>query len=136
MVIITFGNVVSRYILHASLSFTEEITTVVFVWISFLGASVATKRKGHLGFSAIVDMFPEKYKKAAGVFTTLCGFILFAVLLKFGIDMVISQYKTGHTSPALGWPGWLFGISIPVGALILVLRFLQLAYMELKGGVE
>lgn len=134
MTVITFSNVISRYVLHQSWSFTEEITTNLFVWVTFLGASVATKRKGHLGLSILTDYLPPVLKKAAIAFTVLCSVVLFSILFKYGVDMVKSQSITGQTSPALGWPEWIFGISVPVGALILIFRFLELGYQELKGG--
>lgn len=136
MTIITFGNVVSRYIIHASWAFTEEITTNFFVWVTFLGASVATKRKGHLGLSLITDFFPAKLQKVVAAFSILCSVGIFALLFKYGIDMVISQHRMTQTTPALGWPEWLFGISVPFGALLLTVRFIELGYRELKGGAE
>lgn len=136
MTLITFGNVFSRYVLHASWSFVEEITTNLFVWASFLGASVAVKRKGHLGFSAIVDLFPPKMRKAAAIFAVVSAVIVFILLFLYGLEMVFSQYMMEQTSPALGWPEWVFGISIPVGALLMIVRFVELGYLELKGELK
>ena len=44
MTIITFINVIARYVLSASLSFTDEITTYLFVLLSLLGSAIAAKR--------------------------------------------------------------------------------------------
>ncbi|MCR4441850.1 MAG: TRAP transporter small permease [Peptococcaceae bacterium] len=134
MTVITFSNVVSRYVLHASWSFTEEITTNFFVWASFLGAAVAVKRKGHLGLSYLTDFLPPRLQKAAALFAVVVSVTIFVILLKYGIDMVISQYKMGQTTPALGLPEWTFGISVPIGAVFLLIRFVELGYRELKGG--
>lgn len=132
MTFITFANVVSRYILIQSWSFIEELTTVLFVWVTFLGASVATKRKGHLGLTILTDHLSPKLKKIVALFAVLLSVSLFAILLVYGVNMVISQYKTGQISPALGWPEFIFGLSIPSGALILILRFIELGYREAR----
>ena len=55
MLIINFGNVVSRYILRSSWAFTEELCVMMFVYITFFGAAVAVKRRQHLGFTLILD---------------------------------------------------------------------------------
>ena len=44
MLILNFANVVSRYCLSTSIAFTEELTTNLFVWSSFIGAAAAAKR--------------------------------------------------------------------------------------------
>lgn len=130
MAIINFANVLSRYLLHASWAFTEEITTNLFVLTSLLGAAVAAKRGGHLGLSVFTDFIPKKYQKYVTLITVLCAIILFSVLLKYGIVMVRSQMRFGQTSPALGWPEWVFGMSVPVGAVSLIIRFIQLGVTE------
>ena len=60
MLILNFANVVSRYLLSSTLSFTEEITTNLFVWSCFIGASAAAKRGAHLGFDLVVMNLPKK----------------------------------------------------------------------------
>lgn len=133
MTVITFGNVVSRYLFIKSWSFTEEITTNLFLWIVFLGASIATKRKGHLGLSIVTDHLSPKLRNIVTGFTTLCSAILFAFLFKYGTNMVINQFLNNSKSPGLNWPEWIYGLSVPVGALILVFRFIELGYKEIRG---
>lgn len=43
MTLITFANVLSRHILHSSISASEEITTNLFVLLSLTGASLAAR---------------------------------------------------------------------------------------------
>ena len=55
MTALVFANVFSRYILHASFSFSEEITTNLFVLLSMMGTAIAAKRQAHLGLSLVPD---------------------------------------------------------------------------------
>lgn len=52
MTVLTFTNVIARYVFSASFSFSEEITTYLFVLLSLIGSAVAARRKAHLGFTA------------------------------------------------------------------------------------
>lgn len=52
MIFLTFANVVSRFLLHMSLSFTEEMTGL-FVIASLAGASVAVRNQSHLGLTSL-----------------------------------------------------------------------------------
>ena len=56
MTVLAFANVVSRYVFSASFSFSEEITTYLFVLLSLLGTAIAAKRKAHLGLTIITDL--------------------------------------------------------------------------------
>ena len=55
MTALVFANVLSRYVFHSSLSFSEEITTYLFVLLSMMGTAIAAKRRAHLGLSIITD---------------------------------------------------------------------------------
>jgi len=124
MAILNFSNVISRYLLHASLSFTEEVTTNLFVFNTFIGAAIGARRGAHLGLTIITDRVSNKVRKIMlfGMNITSAG--LFAVLIYFGYGMVKSQLKFGQTTAALGLPEWWFGMAIPVGSACIMLGFL------------
>ena len=63
MTILTFANVVARYLFSASFSFSEEITTYLFVLLSMLGTAIAAKRRAHLGLSIVTDAVGPKVEK-------------------------------------------------------------------------
>ena len=44
MTLLTFANVVTRYVFNFSMNFAEEISTYMFVLLSLFGASIAAKR--------------------------------------------------------------------------------------------
>ena len=46
MTALVFANVISRYVLHSSLSFSEEITTYLFVLLSMMGTAIASQAPG------------------------------------------------------------------------------------------
>ena len=63
MTALTFANVIARYVFSASFSFSEEITTYLFVLLSLIGSAAAARRKAHLGFTAILDLFSVGAKR-------------------------------------------------------------------------
>ena len=136
MVVINFGNVVSRYFLEASWSFTEEIIIILFVWNSLLASAVAFKHGAHLGLSVLTDLIPAKYQKYAIIVSTAATVVLMVILAKFGMEMVIAQMKYKQITPVLGVPEWWSGISVPIGAAFIIIRAIQSAYLTIKKGVE
>ena len=49
MVIMVFGNVVLRYAFNSGIAISEELSRWLFVWMTFMGAVVALRERGHLG---------------------------------------------------------------------------------------
>lgn len=136
MLVLNFANVLSRYVLGLSFSFTEEITTNLFVWSCFIGASAAAKRGSHLGLSIVTDLLPPRLQRYTAVIVSLLTLIMFGVIISTGIEMVMSQMEHNQMSPALGIPEWTMGLAIPVGALFCFIRFAQAGWREWQKGVN
>lgn len=133
MVAINFGNVLSRYILHASWSFSEELMVILFVYNSFLGASLAYRRGAHLGFTMLTDALHGPSKRAVVVFSTVLTLALMGLLAWYGAEMVGGQMEYNQRTPALGLPESLAGMSVPLGALLISFRVIQTSIRELSG---
>ncbi len=58
IVVITVGNVLSRYLIHRSWSFTEELVVAVFVLITLLAAALACRDGELVSLSIFTDMLP------------------------------------------------------------------------------
>jgi C4-dicarboxylate transporter, DctQ subunit len=132
MVVINFGNVVSRYVIHASWAFSEELMVILFVYNSFLGASVAYKRGAHLGFTVLTELLPLKIQKLVIYLTGFLTITLMVILAKAGMEMVNSQFLFDQRTPALGLPEWIAGISVPLGSLLIVVRVIQSCLSEVR----
>jgi TRAP-type C4-dicarboxylate transport system permease small subunit len=63
MVVLVFGNVVMRYAFNSGFSVSEELSRWLFVWLTFLGAVIALRDKGHLGTDMLVSRLGPVGKK-------------------------------------------------------------------------
>ncbi|GGA18872.1 TRAP transporter small permease [Psychrobacillus lasiicapitis] len=132
MSIIAFANILSRGLAGYSLSFTEEITINLFVFLTFVGTSIGVRQNAHLGFSLIFDRVNGVFKKGITLLVGLLMGILFLILLYFGFQMVLYQMEMGQKTPSLGWPQWLFSLAMPVGAILCLYRTIQATIMEYR----
>lgn len=123
MATLNFSNVISRYVIHASISFTEELTTNLFVYNTFFGAALGARRGAHLGLTILSELVDQKFSKWIIVLSSFTSSALFFVLVYFGYGMVKSQMKFGQTTAALGLPEWWFGLAIPTGAFVIGISF-------------
>lgn len=133
MAVLTFLNVIARYLTEQSLAFTEELVVNLFVLATLLGASIAFRKGAHLGVSLFADRFLAKYKKAVIILSAVSGVAIFGILLYHGVGMVIQEYKSEMTTYSMGLPMWWFGLAVPVGAMLAIIRVVQAAVAELNG---
>lgn len=125
MTILAFVNVISRFVFKASLSFTDEITTNLFVLLTLAGASLAAKRNAHLGLNLVTDNLSAKWQKNLTVFANLLGVLFTGILVYFGIIMAYNEYRLEQLTAGMQLPEWIFGAFVPLGGILLLLRFIQ-----------
>lgn len=63
MVVLVFGNVVLRYAFNSGIAISEELSRWLFVWVTFMGAVVALRERGHLGTDILVSRLGVYGKK-------------------------------------------------------------------------
>ena len=118
--------ILSRYLLHRSLSYTEEIVRYGFVWITFLGAAAAAYRGKHLSLEC-TSYLPVVVARA-GRILSFAGAVMFSlILIVFGIRVVALQMNTGQTTAVLGLPMWIVGLAAPMCAIVLLVRIIMAA---------
>lgn len=64
MAILVFGNVVLRYAFNSGITWSEEMSRFLFVWMVFLGAIAALKDNMHLGMDIVINFLPKAAKKS------------------------------------------------------------------------
>lgn len=130
--LITFANILSRNFFKFSFSFTEEITINLLVLLTFVGTALGVRRYAHLGFTLVYDIAGKLGKKVILLISSIMSAGLFAILLYYGYEMVAFQMKISQTTPALGMPQWILSLALPLGALLCLIRTVQVTFEELK----
>ncbi|AFK52396.1 TRAP transporter small permease [Tistrella mobilis] len=100
--VISFGNVVVRYVTNASFAATEELSIFLLVVMTMVGASLAFIRGGHIRITAIVDRLPRRPRMGLIMLTHLLTVIMFALVAWYGWLLTLDEMEYGETSPALG----------------------------------
>ncbi len=138
MLFITFINIVDRKIPYFVLAWStfEELTCALFMLISLIGAAMAARHGLHLGLSIITDLMPEKVRLGLMVLSGLCGLVFSAILVIYGLEMVQSELAMNMRTAALGWPEWVFGAFIPLGATFMGLEFLNFIILAFKKDLQ
>lgn len=132
--LLAFANVVARYVFHASFSFTSELLVNLAVLLTMVGAAAATRLGTHPSFSLLRDSTRGALHKIIIVVVCLAMLAFYAVFLWLGWDTAMKQFEMGRLTPALQLPQGLFSLALPLGAALGVIRTVQVAVIELRGG--
>jgi len=121
MSLITFVNVVNRYLFSKSIAFTEEVVVNFFVWITLLGISIAFRRGSHLQMTNLYDKFSPRLKRISIAVSGVIGVVIFAFLIYNSGREIYKNMTFYHTiSDALGIPTWIYSLGTPVFSLFVV----------------
>lgn len=111
MAILVFGNVVLRYAFDSGIAWSEEMSRILFVWLTFLGAIGALKDNQHLGVDLFVKKLSLSMKKAVFVISNVITlYVLWLVLDGSWKSTLVSTHSL---SPATGLPmSYIYGIGV------------------------
>ena len=79
LVTVTFAQVVFRYLLQTSLSWSEELARFLLMWLACLAGAYAFKTRSHFALRFVVDRFSPPAQKAIGAMVTLIVVTFLAV---------------------------------------------------------
>ena len=86
MTMVTFANVVARYLFNSNILWALELTVFMFGWLVLLGASYAVKKRAHLGVDALLNMMPQGLRRGMALFSVTCCLVFALMLLKGAWD--------------------------------------------------
>lgn len=136
MAVLVFGNVVLRYAFDSGIAVSEELSRLLFVWLIFLGAILASVQHAHIGFDALMQRLPLAGRKLAVLFTG--GLMLWACGMFLVGGWKQTEINLGNVYPVLGISyGWLYGVALVFGAGMFVAISSNLwSAMRSPGGPE
>ncbi len=114
-----FLGVWSRYVMHATFQWYDEVARLCFVWMIFLGAAVAVRRGAHFRLHLLVDRFGPVTRRRVELLGTLVVVAFAAVLLAGGIAIfpIARRQVTDALEISMVW----FYGALPVGGALMIL---------------
>ena len=123
IMVLLFLQVVTRYVFRHSFTWTEELSVLLFVWMTYMGVSSAVTYRKNLRIDALLDVVPFRVKKLLLIISDVI-FILFNLYLIVPFVELIGSIG-GSRTPILGIPKAITYWLIPA---ILVISSAKLVY--------
>jgi len=123
--------VFSRYVLNHSLFWSEEAARYLLVWLTFLGASIAYRRKAHPGVDLFFARMNLPAKRLCLLLVHLTSLGLFGIMIVGGWRF--AWFVRMQISPALAIPKWIILAIIPVSGVVFLVHCLAFMTRDIGG---
>ncbi|HUD84840.1 MAG TPA: TRAP transporter large permease subunit [Xanthobacteraceae bacterium] len=125
-IVILFGGVVARYVFNHPLVWSDELASILFLWLAMLGAVIAFRRDEHMRMTATINMLAAPRRAALDTFATGAALAFLALITWPACDYALEQVPI--TTPALQISDAWRAAALPSGtALMAVFAVLRLA---------
>jgi TRAP-type C4-dicarboxylate transport system permease small subunit len=125
LVVDVLWQVFTRYVLRQPSTWTEELATMLLMWVSLLGASVAFHRKGHLGVDYFVNKLSVNRKILADLLVYLFIAFFSVILIYGGYKIVSFTFLTNQRSAALEIRMGYVYLALPISGFFIFVLALE-----------
>ena len=158
MTLITFANVVARYVMNSNILWALELTVFLFAWLVLMGASYAVKKHIHIGVDVVLNAVSPGPRKILAILS-VAACLAFSILLLIGSwnywypfiterawletedipmpDMFMflaDWFNEGE--PYEKVPRFIPYLALPLGMALLTFRFLQVGWQVITGKLD
>jgi tripartite ATP-independent transporter DctM subunit len=118
-ILVLLAGVVSRFVFHHPFVWSDELASILFLWLAMLGAVVALQRLQHMQLTAVVSRLRPGLQPYADVLSVAVPALFLVILLPFAWDYAAEEFYI--ETPALGLPNIVRAAAIPTGAALMLL---------------
>jgi len=112
MTLLVFFQVANRYMIGWIVPWTEEVSRILFIWITFVGAYLALKGKSHIAVSTLFDRFtPANKEKISNILMFL---VFYFIGYLFWLSLKVIPATVGTTTPVLEISYLYIHLSFPI----------------------
>lgn len=134
MVLLTCWQVFTRYILENPSSWSEELVSYLFAWMSLFGATLIVGERGHMNIPILVERFSRNVQKVLAIFGEIIALIFGIVILVFG-GVQITSLAMGQMTSSLGIAVGVFYIVMPISGVLMAIYAVVNVIDIVKGNI-
>ncbi len=117
MTLLTCWQVFTRYMLGRPSSWSEELVSYLFAWMTLLGASLVVGERGHMNIPLLVEKSTPNVRKALSILAELIAALFAGIILVYG-GIQITDLAMAQMTSALGVPVGVFYTVLPLSGIL------------------
>lgn len=127
-VLIVLVDIMLRALVFYALPWAGEATRYAIIWLVFIAGSIGARNGAHISIDFLSETLPRRVAVHIARVAAILSSFTCALLTWFGLELTMQMRNFGQTSPSLEWPMWIIYISVPFGAALMSVRFMQSAF--------
>jgi TRAP-type C4-dicarboxylate transport system permease small subunit len=133
MVVIVSSQVWYRFILNDPLSWSEEASRYLFVWISFMGAAAGVRYQVHLGIDLMEKILPAGSYRIAVIIVNLIIQVFLLIIIYWGFKILgIIQFQE---SPSMHISMRYPYMAVPVGSIFMFINSVRITVSTIQNRI-
>lgn len=126
--------IVMRGLINRPQQWVSEMTEYALLYITFLGTAWLQRQNGHVAVDLLTNALSERWRRYLSIVSAVIGVVIGVVFAWFGTSATINALLRGAYRPTvLEFPTWIVLAVIPIGGIVLGLRFLSQLVALLSG---
>lgn len=135
MALVTFVQVVARYVFNSGAVWALELTVFLFAWLVLLGAVQLAREGRHIGIDALIGILRPGPKKIAGLIASAACVAYALMMLSGAWTYFYKMYRIGIPTADMRIPTWWVMIVLPLAFGVLTVRF-GISFLKILTGRE
>lgn len=127
MVLFVFMNVVLRTCFNSGLTWSEELSRYLFVFVTYVGAISAMRVNGHLGVDTLISRVPRPLQMVMYVVSQLVIAALMCILVHGSGKMVLQNTESRTAALGISY-ALLYSVGIITGVSIAAMAVANIVY--------
>lgn len=125
IVLMIFSGVLSRFVFHYAIAFTEELSRFFFIWGSLLGAAAGMKTGEHSGIPLIANRFGPVGQKVIELLVAAGVIVFLGYLVSMTWVSTTRSFQSGQISTTTEIPIWTINAGMMIAFAIAAIRAVQ-----------
>jgi C4-dicarboxylate transporter DctQ subunit len=141
---------VQDWLIGLDMSWAQELTIILFVWMAKFGAAYGVRTGIHVGVDVLINTLSDRTRGGFVIFGLLAGALFTGIIATLGARFVwengahyafysglglnTGDALEGPTTVDLEWPTWVVYSAIPLGSALMCFRFLQVCRSFVRTG--
>ncbi|PIP40252.1 MAG: hypothetical protein COX19_06090 [Desulfobacterales bacterium CG23_combo_of_CG06-09_8_20_14_all_51_8] len=123
MVLMVLAQILMRNFFQSGILGGDDLIRHLVLWIAFFGAAIATRSNSHVKIDVITHLAGEKIRKTMDVTVSFFSCLVCAILVGASCHFVIIEFEAANHSQFLNLPVWTMETVMPLGYLVIAVRF-------------
>jgi C4-dicarboxylate transporter DctQ subunit len=132
MTLLTFVQVVLRYVFATGFVWSLEVTQYLFAWLVLIGMSYGVRTQAHIAVDAVTRRLPARVAHGIALIALALALAYCAAMIYGSVVFVERLAALGNYARDIPLPRWLLTVAMPFGFALLAVRLLQAAWDEFR----